>query len=104
MSIIPTPFINPEITGYGTYLTKLTDFVNDSINWKIPLKIKTAKIRFGFPAYKETAAVKTITLGPVGPETSGNLQPNKKTTEDKIIAPQSPAEAPSPVATPKASA
>ena len=43
-------------------------------------------------------------LGPVGPDIIGQFSPNIAPTKDKTIAPQIPAAAPSPDATPKARA
>ena len=46
----------------------------------------------------------TIATGPVTPEIIGTLVPNSPATKQRIIAPQMPALAPKPVATPNARA
>ena len=46
----------------------------------------------------------TIVIGPVGPDIIGILEPRSPATKHRIIAPQMPAPAPNPVATPNARA
>ena len=46
----------------------------------------------------------TIVTGPVIPDTRGTLLPRRPAIKHSIIAPHTPALAPNPVATPKASA
>ncbi len=46
----------------------------------------------------------TIATGPVGPEINGKLHPRTPAINDSIIAPQIPAPAPKPDATPNAKA
>ena len=51
-----------------------------------------------------SAEAQTIAAGPVGPDKRGWLQPRSPTVKQRIIAPQSPLDAPVPIATPNASA
>lgn len=105
MTIInPIPFINPDITGYGTYLTITGNEVSDNIICKIPAIIIT-KITEEISALS-AAIIDAITMvtGPVIPDTNGTFPPNNPAIQHKIIAPQIPALAPKPVATPKANA
>ena len=52
----------------------------------------------------KTIAAITIAVGPVGPETKGNLPLKMPEVRERIIAPQIPAGAPIPDATPNAKA
>ena len=102
--INPIPFINPEITGYGTYLTITGKEVCDKMICKIPAIIITS---ITDEISKFRAAIieaMTIVTGPVIPEINGTLPPIIPAKKHKMIAPQTPALAPNPVATPKANA
>ncbi len=66
--------------------------------------IKTNKTSDKFPEDSAKIDAKIIAIGAVGPDIIGSLQPINPTINDKIIAPQIPAEAPKPEATPKANA
>ena len=104
MIIVPTPFIKPDITGYGTYLTISVSFVRASSIWKNPA-ISIIIITEFISLFKAciTDAI-TIAEGPVIPEIIGTFVPKIPAMKQRIIAPQIPALAPKPVATPKASA
>lgn len=102
--IAPTPFMKPEITGYGTYFTISGSFVTDKTNCKIPAP-KIINITDEISWFRECIIEAiTIATGPVIPDIIGTFEPNIPEIKHNIIAPQMPAPAPNPVATPKASA
>ena len=78
--------------------------VNEIIICKIAANNKTNMVDFISLFIDKIIVAIMIELGPVGPDTIGIFPPNMPVNKDSIIAPQSPAEAPSPEATPKASA
>ena len=102
--ITPTPFIKPEITGYGTYFTIIGSDVKLRIICNIPA-INITNITDDVSAFKACIIdAITIVTGPVIPETSGTLAPIRPAIKHNIIAPHKPALAPKPVATPNANA
>ena len=86
---------------------------NDNVDFKtmIVLAIATSidalavGITFAIlPDTPATITAVTIATGPVGPDINGKLQPKIPAINERIIAPQIPAEAPMPEATPNANA
>ena len=102
--INPMPLKNPEITGYGTYFISFGAEVKEIKICKIDAITKINTTSEILPDVKANADAKIIAIGAVGPDTTGCLHPIIPTINDKIIAPQIPAEAPNPDATPKAKA
>ena len=102
--INPMPLKNPEITGYGTYFISFGAEVREIKTCKIEAMTKISKTSEILPEVTAKAEAKIIAIGAVGPDIMACLQPIKPTINDKIIAPQIPAEAPNPEATPKAKA
>lgn len=98
------PLKKPEITGYGMYLIRFGTDVNEIKICKIDAVTKIKNMSETFPPQSANADAEIIATGAVGPETTGCLHPATPTTNDKIIAPQIPADAPSPDAVPNAKA
>ena len=105
ISKTPTPFKNPDMTGYGMYLTIVGKDVKPMRNWKTAAIIRIVTIAFISFKYKAAKEAITTEHGPVGPEMRRDLVLKiPPLIKQRIIAPKTPALAPSPVATPNANA
>ena len=102
--IKPIPLKTPEITGYGTYLINFGADVKEIMTCKTEAMIKIKIISEILPEVTAKALAKMIAIGAVGPDMIGTLLPAIPTMNERIIAPQIPAEAPKPEATPNARA
>lgn len=105
ISKTPTPFKKPDMTGYGMYLTIVGKDVKPMRNWKTAAIKRIVTIAFISFKYKAAKEAITTEQGPVGPEMRSDFVLKiPPLIKQRIIAPKTPAFAPSPVATPNANA
>ena len=104
MMMIPIPDMKPEITEYGVYAASRPIRSTPSRIWIRPVRITIVKTSVRLSACVVTMTAIATAIGPVGPEICDFVPPNTAAKKPTAIAPYSPATAPSPDATPKASA
>ena len=104
MMMIPMPDMNPDMTEYGVKATKRPTLITPRSTWISPAMMTIVNALARLSACVATITATAMAIGPVGPEIWERVPPNTAAKKPTAIAPYMPASAPSPEATPKASA